>query len=307
MNLLCKALATILFLATASSSYAGSTHPGGVNGDIQVNQNGNFGPLAIGSGLTLTPGSPPSLSSVGGSLLTSGAAAPTGSCTSGNGYTDTSDGPTFYSCVSSAWQRTGYTSWTINSTPGFDPQNSYYMALTSSNTVATVTGGGVYNYGGLAVTPAKAGGKRYFELKVSSTSFLEAGIGTISPVNYQGGQWGQSGDPRQLAWLPGGTVYLPNGNSVGTANAWGAGDWTEWAVDFTNHEIWLRVNGGNWNNNGSADPDTNVGGFSWAPIGPGPVFIGLNLGGGIGASATINLGTSSFAHTPPSTFTSWIH
>lgn len=61
-------------------------------------------------------------------------------------------------------------------------------------------------------------------------------------------------------------------NSIGTAAAWAVNQRQGWALDPVNRLVWVRIAGGLWNNSGTANPATGVGGFSydiatWNPIG----------------------------------------
>jgi hypothetical protein len=52
------------------------------------------------------------------------------------------------------------------------------------------------------------------------------------------------------------------------------------ATDLVHGQIWFRVNGGNWNNSPTANPTTNVGGFSISAVTPSVFPISqLNSGG----------------------------
>lgn len=65
-----------------------------------------------------------------------------------------------------------------------------------------------------------------------------------------------------VAWAMTGAVTC-NGSTIGTAATWGASTALYVAVDLTNALGWFRVGtGGNWNNSGTANPDTGTGGFS---------------------------------------------
>jgi hypothetical protein len=73
------------------------------------------------------------------------------------------------------------------------------------------------------------------------------------------------GTQNQVIIIQGGTVFSGNGSSTITADATfpafsGDGNFVDLALDYANLRFWFRVNGGLWNNNGSADPATNTGG-----------------------------------------------
>ena len=60
---------------------------------------------------------------------------------------------------------------------------------------------------------------------------------------------------------------------------WVQGDYIDVAVDMVAKKFWVRVNGGNWNNNGSANPATNTGGYTIDQniIDNGPVYPAITL------------------------------
>lgn len=78
------------------------------------------------------------------------------------------------------------------------------------------------------------------------------------------------------------------------------------AVDLFNDRIWFRLNNGVWNNSGTADPATNVGGIDisnlFASAGAAPVAL---FQGNTGIIATANFGATAFAQAVPSGFVSW--
>jgi len=76
------------------------------------------------------------------------------------------------------------------------------------------------------------------------------------------------------------------------------------AIDLTAQTIWMRVNGGNWNLSGTADPATGVGGVSFAGINAGPYFPAISSSDN-GSIATANFGATAYAQTAPSGFGNW--
>lgn len=65
-------------------------------------------------------------------------------------------------------------------------------------------------------------------------------------------------------------------------------------------EFWVRLNGGDWNGNPSADPATDVGGISLAGVGSATMYPIVQ---GSQNTVVANFGASGFAGTPPSGFT----
>jgi len=79
-----------------------------------------------------------------------------------------------------------------------------------------------------------------------------------------------------------GNIYYA-GTTVGTGlSTWGtAGDVLDIAINPGSNSIWFRVNGGNWNNNPSADPATNTLG---SEIPNGPYYPAVTVAGQNGPS-----------------------
>lgn len=105
-------------------------------------------------------------------------------------------------------------------------------------------------------------------------------------------------DANSLGYHQDGTVLLSNA-TVTTLAAYVSGNVIGVCLDIQNQLIYFAVNGGSWNNNGSANPLTQTGGISLS---------GLNLAGllpAVGATTTsptqsfTAVFTSGFAYTPP--------
>jgi hypothetical protein len=77
------------------------------------------------------------------------------------------------------------------------------------------------------------------------------------------------------------------------------GDWIDVAFDAGAGLVWMRRNGGPWNANSSADPDTNVGGYACPGI---TSFTPLWQSYGAGSTLTLNTGASAYAYVMPTTF-----
>lgn len=111
-------------------------------------------------------------------------------------------------------------------------------------------------------------------------------------------------DTNSLAYRPGGTI-VGNNSVIATIASYTSGDVVDMALDLTDQEVWFRVNGGNWNNSGTANPATNTGGIStssvFLTVGAFPA-IGLSA---TGAAVTINLGGTSYTFAAPSGFSNW--
>jgi len=183
------------------------------------------------------------------------------------------------------------------------------ITLSVSNTKATQSVGNnwTWSYG----TPCFMSGKWYWECTCNNQSNTNApliGVGpripksTFSPSGntYPGGS-SNSG----VGYSQSGSVYYLGATIATGYPTYTTGSVISFAIDYANKNIWVRVNGGNWNGNVSADPATNTGGLSIA------TFL-RDYGGGISPgfglyytndAMTMNFGDSAFAYTVPSGFT----
>jgi len=94
-----------------------------------------------------------------------------------------------------------------------------------------------------------------------------------------------------LAWRTDGSVRI-NGSVVGNWSTFAQGDTLDLAIDIDILRIWGRVNGGNWNASGTANPVTGVGGVNIVAIaGPYMPAVEPNT---ITESATLNLGGAAY-------------
>lgn len=201
--------------------------------------------------------------------------------------------------------------------PGFDPKMIYKttQTLSSSNRTITPASGTPYNWA--FGTPAQFKGKKYFEAVPGSTSFSRWGIcsggghqtdaGNVSLDNFGLAAIGQ------ISWGSDGTFKCrPNaGNgtiiTIGTIATWAATNRLCFAVDIDNELIWMRVGSGNWNNSGSADPATGVGGLTITPVWNGAsnrlLWPGCNNGNT--AASSLYLKSADFAQAVPSGYAAW--
>ena len=98
-----------------------------------------------------------------------------------------------------------------------------------------------------------------------------------------------------------GLIFSNDVSTSSVLSSMNVGDNFACAVDLDNRKFWVRENGGNWNNSGTANPATNVGGFT---IGSGTFAPAIGFGlSSINHNMTINLGSTAFVYTVPSGFT----
>lgn len=91
------------------------------------------------------------------------------------------------------------------------------------------------------------------------------------------------------------------GNIKGSAFA--VNDVICFAIDGPNALGWIRVNNGNWNNSGTANPATGTGGIALTTLASDYRISTLAGSPGTGIKAVINTGQATFGYTPPSGFT----
>jgi hypothetical protein len=91
---------------------------------------------------------------------------------------------------------------------------------------------------------------------------------------------------------------LLNGGSIATVQASVVGDKVWLATDIDGKLIWVRINNGNWNNSGTANPDTGTGGISISSLASFTLFPGASFwaaNDGLTADFSNNAGLSTFS------------
>lgn len=177
-------------------------------------------------------------------------------------------------------------------------------AISLSNGNLTATGVSTAFSGVRAVASASSG-KKYWEIHVdtlNATSQVSTGMGIATtsfsfPAGYTDG----------ASWFSTGAIYVSGVNTVNTGLSWAQGDTLCLAVDISNNLLWVRVNGGSWNN-GTDDPATAVGGINISTRGAGALFAIANVGtSGVSGNDvfTANFGGTAYAQTQPSGYGNW--
>lgn len=168
--------------------------------------------------------------------------------------------------------------------------------LTNGNLTATSS---AINGSGRASSAGQSSGKYYWEytyVNVSQTT-TGAGFGSTGaalPINTT--QAGATG-------LGGGGGMFVNGVSQGSLSTRANGDVIGIAVDLTANLIWYRIApSGNWNNSGTANPATGVGGFNISAL-TKPLVPTFYLSTATGQALTANFGKTAFSGAVPSGFT----
>lgn len=179
-----------------------------------------------------------------------------------------------------------------------DPLNKgTNVVLSNSNLTATKAAGGI----GWQMARSVLGvttGKYYCEATWDefSGSFTGIGIGDQDAAvsNFYGS------DNNGLIYINTGDVYK-NSTISTTIQSSAEGNVSGIAFDADAKLIWFRTSGGNWNNNGSADPATGVGGIAFSPSMSGTYYVGLGVQTSPSDQMSINFGPT-FAGTPPAGF-----
>jgi hypothetical protein len=181
---------------------------------------------------------------------------------------------------------------TFNGTPS--------AGVVMSNGNLTATHGTINPSTGVSSASLLSAGKYYFEVIVQVTTTSANAMGIMSA----GSTFGTT--DVQTLWtslnLGPSTIIWSNGLSTGkNLGAAAVGDVFGFAVDLTARLAWVRRNNGSWNNDGTANPTTGVGGVV---IGAGSFAPAVKFTNGAATDAfTGNFGASAFANPVPSGFT----
>lgn len=175
------------------------------------------------------------------------------------------------------------------------------VTLSSGNLVMTNSGAG-----GVRSVASYSSAKKYYEV-VFTTGIPSydhaAGAANSSAVLTNGPG---SPDTNSIAYYNGDpNIYAGGSLIASTGLTASAGDRVGVAIDMVNNKIWIRLNGGNWNNAaiGSQDPASNIGGISISSVSQ-PLYA-LGWGGASGDVNTFNFGGTAYVDTPPSGFGNW--
>jgi hypothetical protein len=185
----------------------------------------------------------------------------------------------------------------------WEPGSVASVTLSGGNLVAANTGTTSANQGAHGVTTdGQTTGKYYFEVTwTTSTGGANTGVGVGTTASTYTNM-GNGGTTGVIAYPAGGVVWS-NGSQIAAPGVWSVGNVIGIAVDLDNRKIWFRTSpSGNWNNSGTNNPATNVGGYT-IPAGTMVPFV--TFGGGSGAAGnvfTANFGATAFSGVAPSGF-----
>jgi hypothetical protein len=161
--------------------------------------------------------------------------------------------------------------------------------------------------GAVRSVASKVSGKWYFETTwtnpTGGAGSNGVGIATATaPLSGGGASLPGNGTGGCVVFV-GGNVFFNGVVSGVNIGAVANGQTTCVAIDLVNSSIWFRINGGIWNNSGTANPASNIGGISILTLFPGnPAFAVVTTNGTV-PSCVANFGMSAFTQAVPAGFT----
>lgn len=178
------------------------------------------------------------------------------------------------------------------------------IALSNGNKTATKAGGGLGWRSSRSAT-SHAAGKFYYEWTAVefTDSFIGAGFATADAplVGYIGS------DAEGISLVTNGEIFAL-GVGTPTMPALVEGDIVGMAIDIDAGEIWVSVNGGDWNGSPTADPETGAEGIALdagMTTGSPPLFVGVSVQLAPSDQVTVNFGVTAFAFPAPTGFADW--
>jgi len=167
-------------------------------------------------------------------------------------------------------------------------------AITLSNGNQTATKDGVDAYASVRATLAAPSGAKSFGSVTIDAVGLGVFVGLANSTASLSAFVGS--DANGVAYQSTGDVYI-NGSAVAAYASYTTGSVIDWAYNDALELLWVRKDGGNWNNSGSADPATDTGGLSTAATNAGPYYPAFS--GRASTAATANFGATTFPHAAP--------
>jgi len=183
--------------------------------------------------------------------------------------------------------------------------NSSAITYSSGNLVWTCGSGCSSNYYAVQGTNNHFTGKFYLEITATTISgnccyaigFSPAGAAPSGGTSNLGYGFG-------IGYYKTGAVAF-NGLTATTIASYTDGNVVCIAADLSNGLIWFRVNNGNWNNSGAANPATGTGGINIATLATLNLFPAQSSYAQSGVAGTLDVGASGFTYSAPSGFGAW--
>jgi hypothetical protein len=172
--------------------------------------------------------------------------------------------------------------------------------ITLSNGDLTITAG-TSAENNIRTISSITGGRRYHEITVGTIAaspdhFFGWANATETLTNFAGQTTNSCG------WRGSDGGVFINGGSIGTANTYTTGNVLCFAYSKADGRLWVRVGSGNWNNDVSANPAANVGGFTTS------ISAAIYAWGSVrnaGVTHTANFGATSYNQARPQGFENW--
>lgn len=180
----------------------------------------------------------------------------------------------------------------------WDPSNKSANLTLSGGNLAAVSSSGT----SAGAATRRISGPAYFEFTLGSALTGSITIGLAMPGFNNGVLLGTTNN-LTVGYLQDGTVKV-NGTTISTIATFAATNRIDCAVNPAEGLIWFRVNGGNWNNSGTADPVALVGGISLSTMAAVNFWPAVSLTAVTNQSVTANFSSGSFAGTPPTGYLS---
>lgn len=176
------------------------------------------------------------------------------------------------------------------------------ITLTNGDKTATKTSGGGAWVSARSVTSHDTG-KYYYEAVMTefTGSFVAIGLANATALltTFLGA------NVNGLGLVSDGRLFR-NGSNTSVLPAIAEGSVVQLAVDLDANLLWLKDDAGLWNNSGTANPATGVGGLILSTgMNSGEIFAGVSLQLSPTDSITVNFGTDPFVYVPPSGFAAW--
>lgn len=170
--------------------------------------------------------------------------------------------------------------------------------LSGGNLTINATANNGKPTGGRSIAAVIVGQKKYFEytLVFSGQDNVDVGIAS-SDMNLDHG--GQAGQHLLLYWINDGIYDDSNTVETGFSNSQPSPTIVRVAVSKVSNRVWFAVNGSVWNNDGSADPALNIGGYDISAF---PDVYAIGQSWVIGDTVTANFGAIPFAYPAPAGF-----
>src|SRR5215471_9761407 len=179
----------------------------------------------------------------------------------------------------------------------FDPAHLSNVSLSGGNLKATSTS----SSSSAARTVFSASSDKYYWELLSGIASGASGVAIATS------SWVPGTGTGLVIWFCSNAVYTDGGGTfLGSIPFPASGNSVAIAVDLGAKLIWFRAltpSLGNWNNSGSANPATGVGGFSWTTVtGSAPYYGAVNFANA-NDNFTANFGQNAFIGPVPSGFT----